>query len=494
MPISKSDSLFTLIKSLTRGEKRHFRSFAQRESEASSLKYLQLFEVLDKQNEPNETALIQQFDKRQLSNLKRHLYTQILSSLRLQKRKDNVAIQLREYFDFANILYGKGLYLQALKILDKAKSLAMKINDELILLQLLEFAKVIETRHITRSGADRVAYFTENTDQLISNINNRIMLSNLRISLHGGYIKYGHVHSEDEAKKVRLRFKKTLDLVNESSLGLIERAYYYQSRVWYHFILLEMKECFENAVQWLDLFKMEGKYVQRDTNLLMRAYHYILTTLYHLGRQESYVNYLEEFEKYRKDNYHKFNKNSQIISFIYVHNGRLNNYILTKNYKAGLHAIPKTLARIKRYQNNLDSHRILVLHYKIALLYIMAGEADKAIPYLNNILNNKLGNLREDIQGYARLAYLMAHYDIANYDVVERELRSIKKYFNKHATESTMPMLILNYFKKLTEQPSSERRGTLQSWSNDLKELFKSKYEKRGLLYLNIQEWVEKKH
>ncbi len=493
MPISKSDDLFTLIDSLTRGEKRHFRSFAQRESEGGTLKYLQLFEVLEKQIQLDEAELVKQFDKKKLPNLKRHLYTQIMSSLRLQKRKENVAIQLREFLDFANILYGKGLYLQSLKIIDKAKALAIKINDELILLQLLEFGKIIETRHITRTGTDRVTYLTDITDELITNINSRLTLSNLRIRLHGGYIKYGHVRSLKEAEEVKKLYKDELDKVKEHELGLIERAFYYQSRVWYHFILLEMEQCNECAILWLDLFKIEGRYLHRDTNLMMRAYHYILTTLYHLGREEAYVNYLQEIEKFRKDNYGKFNKNSQIISFIYVHNGRLNQYILTKKYVEGLEVIPKTLARIKRYGKNLDSHRILVLHYKVAILYIMAGKAGKAIKFLNNILNNKMGHLREDIQGYARLAFLMAHFDIENYGVIESELKPIKKYFSKISLGIEMPELTLQFFKKIINIPHSEQKAAFKLFSEELNILFNNKYERRGILYLNIMEWVNMK-
>jgi len=493
MPISKSNFLFSLIQSLTRGEKRHFRSFALRESDGGTLKYLQLFEILEKQNELDEAELTQQIDKSQLPNLKRHLYTQIMISLRLQKRKENVAIQLREYLDFANILYSKGLYLQSLQIIEKAKTLAIKINDELILLQLLEFGKIIETRHITRSGTDRVTHLTEFTDELLFNINNRLKLSNLRIQLHGSYIEYGHVSSNEEAKKVKDLYLKSLEEVRENDLGLMERAYYYQSRVWYHFILWEMDQCYESAVLWLDLFKIEGKYLHRDTNLMMRAYHYILTALYHLDDIETYVAYLDEFEKFRYDNYKKFNRNSQIISFIYVHNGRLNKYILNKNYQEGLAAIPKTLARIKKYNKSLDSHRILVLYYKIAILYIMAGKADKAIKYLHNIISNKLGNLREDIQGYARLAFLMAHYDIENYDVVERELTSIKNYFSKISIDISTPELILRFFKKVVDLPVKEKKEAFLQFSSELQQLFENKYARRGILYLNITEWVGNK-
>jgi len=493
MPISKSNLLFSLIKSLTRGEKRHFRSYAQRESEGGSLKYLQLFDQLDKQNELDEAVLTAYFDKRQLPNLKRHLYSQIMVSLKLQQSQTNVAIQQRELLDYANILYSRGLYLQSLRIIGKAKVLANKINDELTLLQLLEFEKIIESRHITRTGTDRVALLTEETDDLVRDITNRLTLSNLRLQLHGGYIQYGHVTSQESATEVRELFEHRLAAIDSTKMGLLEQAYYYQAKVWYHFILLEMDEVLSYAKRWLLLFKTDGKYIHRDINLLMRAYHYILTALYHLGDITEYDRYLAEFEAFRKEQYKKFNANSQIISFIYVHNGRLNRYVLAQEYKAGLAVIPKTLARIKRYKAKLDSHRILVLYYKISLLYIMAGQPGESISYLHSIISARIENLRSDIQGYARIAFLMAHFDLENYDVVQAHIRPIESFFVKKELESDVSTLLLRFFKSVTKVPVQDQPTLLSELDSDLEQLSSNMYSKRGLLYLNIREWVAQK-
>ncbi len=53
--------------------------------------------------------------KQQLSNIKAHLYKQILASLRIIRDENNIDIQLHEQMDHARILYNKGLYLQSLK-------------------------------------------------------------------------------------------------------------------------------------------------------------------------------------------------------------------------------------------------------------------------------------------------------------------------------------------------------------------------------------------
>ena len=56
--------------------------------------------------------------------MKAHLYKQVLTSLRLLYADRNIELQLNEQIDFGRILYNKGLYMQSLKTLDKAKQVA----------------------------------------------------------------------------------------------------------------------------------------------------------------------------------------------------------------------------------------------------------------------------------------------------------------------------------------------------------------------------------
>ena len=124
MPSRGADTLFQLIHSLQKAEKRAFKLYATRNSSNEDLKIIQLFDAIDKMNEYDETALLKklQFTKKeQLANRKTHLYKQILASLRLLESNEHIDIQLHEQLDSARILYNKGLYLQSLKILERIK-------------------------------------------------------------------------------------------------------------------------------------------------------------------------------------------------------------------------------------------------------------------------------------------------------------------------------------------------------------------------------------
>ena len=81
----QNDSLFVLIKSLTKSEKRQFNLYVGRLGGNIDAKFFSLFKFLEKQKTYNEKGILSNgiVSKQQLSNLKAHLYKQILISLRL---------------------------------------------------------------------------------------------------------------------------------------------------------------------------------------------------------------------------------------------------------------------------------------------------------------------------------------------------------------------------------------------------------------------------
>src|SRR5580692_2787123 len=201
MPNRSSDTLFQLIKSLEKSEKRNFKLYIRRNSSSENLKSIQLFDAMDKMDEYDETELLKKnknLRKQQLSNAKAHLFREILSSLRLIRHEENIDIQLHEQLDFARILYNKGLYLQSLRTLDRIKENAKEHHQVTFLLQVLFFEKTIEALHITRSMQDRAERLTEEVDE----VNGRLQLisrwSNLSLELYSWYIRNGVARNEKD--------------------------------------------------------------------------------------------------------------------------------------------------------------------------------------------------------------------------------------------------------------------------------------------------------
>ena len=69
MPNSFTDTLFQLVRSLEKAEKRHFKLYIKRSSGNEDLKIVELFDALDKLAEYDETILL-----KKLSSIKKPLY------------------------------------------------------------------------------------------------------------------------------------------------------------------------------------------------------------------------------------------------------------------------------------------------------------------------------------------------------------------------------------------------------------------------------------
>lgn len=496
MPISQTDQLFFLVKSLTKAEKRNFTVYSKRIQDTENLGYIQLFEILDKQKDPDDDQILAKLkgiDKSQYSNFKRHLYKQLMISLRLIHIQKKAEIEIREYLDFVDILYSKGLYLQSLKLLQKAKTLADKANNDILYLSLLETEKTIESRHITRSGTDNTALITSQALEKSETILVNIKLSNLRLMVHAFYIKHGHVRNGAESQNIIEFFDKSLPKMDTDKLNFPERVHLYQSLVWYYYILLDFENCSTYAEKWIKTFVDNPEMIAQDPDLYMRGYHYLLTSLFNLREKRTYLKKLGELEKYRKDNYKKFSPNTQIISFLYVHHARLNKYFLEGTYSEGLVEIPKTIKRLQRYKVKMDAHRIMVFYFKFAWMYLMAGQAGKAVDYLNEIQKMEIGALREDIQMYTRVMFIMAHYDLRNYDIIDYLCNSAKSFAQKIEDKNRLQLDTIAFFQKIVRLPEGERKVEFKKFDDYMNALKYDKFERRAFIYVDVTEWLSTK-
>ena len=183
---------------MTKAEKRAFKLYAKRGSGTQHM-FLKLFDLMDNMEELEDKLIIKKmkFDSvNQYSNLKRHLYLQVLSSLRMLNVEKKPNIKIRENIDIAYVLYGKGLYLQALNVLNNAKKLCHKYGTDFSLLTILEIEKNIHSRHITRLKVNEFDELLDQAEEISDSTTSRIKLTNLKMRLHRMYIQEGHVKNE----------------------------------------------------------------------------------------------------------------------------------------------------------------------------------------------------------------------------------------------------------------------------------------------------------
>jgi len=496
MPISQSNQVFNLVKSLSKSEKRNFRLYSGRIQDRNDLMYLKLFDVLDKSSDFEDKLVLKKMGNLssvQYSNLKRHLYLQILISLRHLHKEKKAYIKIREYIDFAYILYDKGLYIPALKILDKAKKISLRNFTDFSALTIIEIEKMIQSRHITRTNTASIEALVGEAFELGETISSRVKISNLQVLLHRYYIKNGHVRNKKEEENIKSFFNKNIQNFKITRLGMMEKVFFFQSYVWYYYILNDFEKCYDYAFKWVELFEKSEELLRRDVDLYLRGYHYLMTSAFNTQRLREYRIHLEDLERFRHEKYNTFNNNTKITSFFYVHFGRMNLHFLQGSFDLGVDGIKKTLLRMKRYKEYIDQHKAMILNYKIAWMYTGNEMYKKANQHLLNIINDTSFSLREDIQIYARLMHMMLHVDTESYDILNYLIKNYRKYIVSTKDKNIFHELALRFFSELARQPILERKRIYSKYLKEFSNLRKDKYAQRAFLYLDIISWLESK-
>ena len=492
MPNLSTDALFILVKSLEKGEKRNFKLYAARNSASADLKIVQLFDALDKMKDYDEEELLRKnesIQKQQLSNLKAHLYDQILSSLRILKQSENIDLQIHEQLDHAKILYNKGLYIQSLRLLDKIKTLTKQNNQVTFLLQVLFLEKKIEALHITRSMQDRAKQLSDEIDEANERLELIAKTSNLSLQLYSWYIQHGHARNEED--------RKTLDALMQDPIiervklvkGFYERLYRYQCYCWYGFITHDFLMHYRYAQKWVDLFEKEENMQVIESAQYIKGLHNLISAHFDLKNIDKFKETICILEHFSETPIVLNNKNNLIQSFVYLYIGKINQHFLEGTFSEGLAMIPTMEEKLKEIEMYIDSHRVLVFYYKIACLFFGAGDSEKTIDYLNRIINWKV-NLRDDLQCYARLLHLIAHYELGNKEVVIYLSKSVYRFMSKMKNLGAVEEVLFNFLRTSIQSGS---QASFEDLLVKLEPLEKNKLESRAFMYLDIISWLESK-
>ncbi|MDP4148547.1 MAG: hypothetical protein Q8927_04740 [Bacteroidota bacterium] len=490
-----SDTLFQLIHSLEKSEKRHFKLYIKRSSTKEDLKIVQLFDAMDKLSDYDEKMLLKKLpgiEKPQLSNLKTHLYKQILASLRLLKSAESIDLQLNEMFDYAHILYKKGLFVQSLRMLDRAKETAKANQKFNFLAQVLALEKRIETLHITHSMQMRAEQLSAEALEVSGRIDMVARLSNLAMQLYSWYIRNGHARNERDEEEIRRWLDVNLPAQARSQTGFYERLYLYQIYNWYAFIRQDFLMYYRYSQKWVDLFDEQPLMIRVETGHYIKGLHNLLNAHFDLRNYQKFEVTLQQFEAFATTARVRENDNFRIQSFLYITTAKINQHFMLGTFREGLQMVPEIEEKLAEYDLFIDRHRILVLNYKIATLHFGSEEYGACIDYLQRIINDQV-DMRNDLQSYARVLHLMAHYELGNFELMESLTKSVYRFMAKKENLTRMEEEMFKFLRHTFHLSRHSLKAEFGKFLLKIKQFEKNRWETRAFAYLDLVSWVESK-
>ena len=491
----QKDNLFLLIKSLTKSEKRQFKLYVGRLEDNEDSKFLNLFNFLEKASKYKEKDILTTgfVKKQQLANVKAHLYKQILISLKLNPFHQNVRSQIREQTEFATILYHKGLYKQSLKILGKAKEIAVSHEEKNLVFEIVELEKLIESQYITRSIESRADDLIEQSSRF-SHLNLiASSLSNLSLKLYSIILKSGYVKSDKEKVEVLHYFNSNLPKFDIKDLGFREKLWLYNSYLWLSFLIQDFIACYKYSKKWVELFQDYTKMISLNPVWFLKGNQYLLESLFYIQDHKRFEIVLENMEMNISKKSFPKDDNIEGLVFLYLNTDRLNLCFIKGLFEEGLSLVTNILKGIKYFQNRIDEHHIMVFYYKIASLHFCVGNNKECIHYLDKIISNKSLIMREDLMCFSRILNLFAHYDAGMDYHLESHLRSTYKFLIKMNELNDVQKEIISFMKALPDIFPHDLKSAFREVLEKLKAYEDDPYERRAFLYLDIISWLESK-
>lgn len=493
----KSDHLFNLIKALSKGEKRFFKLYAARLNNSSDKKFIVLFDAIEKQKVYDEDKILEknkQLNPVQFSNLKAHLYYQLLKSTKLCNSSNLENIKITELLDYSRILYNKCLYKECVKMIDKAKAMAIENDRSVLLLEILELEKLVIPKTLESGNEQRVSLLIDTTNQVAASIKNINIFSNLSLRLNAYYVQTGFSRSKKDLEKVTHFFNSSLPRYDEKDLSFQEKMYLYNSFVGYYFFIQDFINGYKYATKWVALFEQQPEMKRHKLELYIKALNSLLAVQNKLYKYKEFAETQKQLIALKRDKTLVLTENINLNLFkaIYVH--EINRHFMLGEFKQGTRVVSALESELNKFIPKLDKHSVLLLYYKIACLYLGSGNHKTAIKWLNKIYNEKEIELREDIYSFSRILLLVCHFELGNDYLVESTIRSTYRYFGKKGQLSQYQKYILNFLKDLfTDSSDQNLKMKFAVLKTQMLSLEKNKYEKRAFMYFDIISWLESK-
>ena len=497
MPTAIKHQLFRLIKSLNKAEKRNFKLYAKRAGATAESKFIRLFDAIDKSPEPKDELLLKRvgITAGKLSNLKRHLYQQVLTSLRLIHISKEIDIELREQIDFTRILYGKGHYLDALRLLERAKDIAVKHNQDILHMEILEFQKLIEARHVTlsRQVDNKMDLLLIESGKRNESVVNTSKIFSLNIQLHGLYIEHGHSRTEEERvnnQKFWAEAQKEIAGRGPSDYTFNQKVNLFQAQMWFHYLQLDFAAALSVALEAATCFSLEKQMTVKDPDLYLRCLYYVSMFGFLNGQVNVVQRHLNLMDKFLKDEKILLNQNTRHLGDVYRNLSCFNLLFMQREFEEA-YKLGQGLQRAHKTGGfTPNSHRWALFLYKCAGACFLTKRYDEALDYLNDIINMRNGIFREDLLINTRLLHAICNFELTNYSLVDYHLKSVNRLLSRSRETASTHTLAVSGLRKLLRTPIAEHGEVYEKLRADLAANEDQPFEQKAMLYLNLPYWL----
>lgn len=450
--------LFTLIRSMSRAEKRSFKLYARRYNKAAN--YLRLFDAIDRQEEYDEEDIRRRFAGERfidrLTATKDYLYDMILRSLCEQHEGETPEQRVLALYRRADVLVNRRLYTQAEKLIAKAKALCRHY-------ELFEELGVILNLEAYLPWVDRAALFAE-TQQMMDCLNTNfaygLFAERLRAMSEGRRI----VRTAAEKAELHAIVQSCPHASAEDAPTFGAGLRYWFGYAHYYSLLGKAAQANRCHKEIVDLFHAHPQFIETNTLAYLSEVRMVYAVQI---AGADYDDAAETIERFRAiDVPPRFVPFREILLFFMEQQYRRSTVQLGK-----LEHLRRRYAELGRlYPQEMRSYGVnmhIHITMNFASMYFLAGRYARALAYLNALLDDPSLGRYPAVENNAKIMVLIVHYELGHTELVQHLLRSTYRFLLKRERLFAFERCVLRYLRRLS---SVHGERELRRWFRELYE------------------------
>ncbi len=483
--MAKTDGLFSLIKSLSKSEKRYFSisvGTGQRHK-----KYLQLFKAMDAQSKYDEQQIRAEFSRdpmvTQLHVAKNYLKQLILKSLRSFYADDSSDMKLHNALQDIEILFKRDLFDQCLTRIGQAEKLAQRYQNQTVQLELLNWKRRL---HLLRLGSysaqGEIQKIINQEEQLIQQMEHISKYWNLTINLR---VRFG---DSDFAKILQHDYLKSG--ANATS---------FRSKILYYHLLYSSQTvagdhtASEQALNdMIEYLKSQTDLIKEDPGPYVTALNNKIGLLLNQRRYPEIIPILNEIRDIPRQYKLKQRDTTTMKLWLRSYNVELELYRDAHQIDKGIELIPTVKAFMQRHEKDIPKEYHVLFRYQFAYLFFMAGDHRSSLQDINHILAQRNSGVRDDIVSYAHFLNLIIHHELGNTTVLRYAVDATRRFIKKRGKIEDFERELLRFFSRISTQPVLNHRHLFLQLRN---KLFGPTplLDSQQLDYLDFEHWLNQK-
>ncbi len=499
-----SDSLFQLIKSLSQSEKRFFKLEAAKYSRKEQNDYLLLYEQLDKLEYYDEEQFKASLkDKKMLSRLsstKNYLFNLIVKTLTQYHAERNSHQQISTLLQQVDILFSKGLYKSAKKLLNKAKKIAddyCRLSYQILISEWEHRFADLEDKFWKTEK--KMSEIQKQEHQQLEALSLKLRLERLHEEAVTLMYTSGMPRTEEE-KQVFVNYLQD-PIMQEAAQ---EGQPYYIKNIYYSlaglcsYMSFDKDAALHYARERFEMFEnYEHLLIEDSHEFAISAFNYlqILTTLrltdIALVQLNKILNYWEHPKILLEERSKEF---FLLIKYYHSTNIYLNLNHFDKVLSIGEDF--KTLHQGVLEGEERKNRLFFVIPVNLSIAAFVLERYDDALYWLRIVLNDNTNTIRLDTLGLARLLHLIVQYELDNRSIIEHYIESTQRFFIEQEKFTDFERIFIRLMKQIAYK-SKWDKGFTELFAKAKKELMPyvsgDSYEKMFLEHYHILDWLDSK-